>query len=133
MTEFRSKAEEFVTFFLDYMYNADIKDELNRRTQKMERSAGVQDLLRRAEGVFPQRAKDGKAETDKLKAEQVDKAIAESANVLDTREMFARKVAKNGGTHQLLRDLYAGHPEARERVADFLAAEDGEKDFASKE
>jgi hypothetical protein len=88
----------------------------------------VEKLILQAQAVFP-RADNGKTETDKLTEEQVDEAVESSENVIDTREMFARKVAENGGVRTMLRGLFEGDPEARERAAEFLAAEDGEKEF----
>jgi len=130
----RSAAERFVSKFLDYIYKTDIEDYFNKTTQKMERSAGVDALVKQAEAVFPGRPLNGKsaqAENEKLSEADKDAAIAASPGVVDTREMFARRVAKNGGTHKLLRDLFDGKSDAHDRVAEFLAAEDGEKEFSS--
>lgn len=132
MTDYRSEAEKFVTEFLDYVEAYDILDKLNRQTQKMERSPGVAALIKQAESVFPKRADDGKAETDKLTSEQIDEAIAASPNVLPTREMFSRKVQASGGTRDMLRRLYEGDPSARDDVQAFLEAEDGVTKFAKE-
>ena len=125
MGEFRSEAEQFVSYFLDYIYKEDIKDELNKRTQKMERSPGVQDLVRRAQAVFPERAKDGNLENKKLSEAQIDAAIVGAPNVADLRKEFGKRTQANGGTRKMLRDLYAGEPGAAEAVREFLDYEDG--------
>lgn len=130
MTDYRSKAEIFATDFLNYIYEYDILDELDKRTNKMVRSAGVQNLVKQAEAIFPPRIKEGETAPE-LTDEQRSEAIAAAPNVVDTREMFARRVAKNGGTHALLRQLYADAPGAREAVKEFFEAEDGEKEFAT--
>lgn len=132
MTDYRSAAEQFVTEFLDYVYQYDIRDKLNMQTNKMERSPGVAKLIQKAEAVFPPRIKRGE-EAPTLTAEQIDEAVKTSPNVVDTREEFSRRVAKNGGTHALLRALYKGEPDAIERVKEFFAAEDGEITFRPKD
>lgn len=132
MSEYRSAAEQFVTEFLDYVEKYDIKDELNKRKNIMERSPGVEALIKKAQAIFPPRVDVGKVETDKLTEAQVDEAIATSPNVIDTRARFAKRVAANGGTHALLRQLYADEPGAREAVEAFLNAEDGKMEFASE-
>jgi len=129
MGEFRAAAEKFVSDFLDYIYKADIKDSFNKRTQEMERSPGVQALIKQAESVFPPRAKDGRKETDKLSEDDRNAAVEAAANVVDTREMFSRRVAKNGGTQRLLRDLYEDKPGAQQAVQAFFDAEDGVTKF----
>ena len=133
MSEFRSAAEQFVTDFLDYMYKEDILDHFNNKTQKMERSAGVEALVKQAQRVFPARADDGKKETDKLTPEQIEQAVKGSPEtVIDTREMFARKIQKNGGTRALLRGLYNNEPGVADKVREFFEAEDGDKEFAKE-
>jgi hypothetical protein len=129
MTDYRSEAEKFVTEFLDYIQEVDILDHLDKRTNKMVRSPGVEKLIRSAKAVFPARADNGKVETDKLDPAAMNEAIITTSNVIDTREMFARKVQKNGGVRSLLRSLYRDEPGAADAVAEFLAAEDGEKEF----
>ena len=129
MSDYRSDAEKFVTDFLDYVHNHDILDHFDKRTQKMIRSAGVEALIKQAKAVFPPRADDGKAETDKLTEDQRDEAIKNSSNVVDTREMFAARVQKNGGVRRILRELMDGNPQALKDAEEFFAAEDGEKEF----
>lgn len=132
-TPFRSAAEKFVTEFLDYMYDPDILDQLDKKTNKMVRSPGVEKLYQKASRVFPKRVDDGKAETDKLTQDEQDAAIAASPGVvLDTREMFGRSTQKNGGVRELLRQVMQGDEAAMARAADFFAAEDGQKEFAKE-
>jgi hypothetical protein len=65
--DYRSKAEIFVTTFLDYITQHDILDEFDKRTQKMVRSEGVENLVKMASEIFPPRVRVGKVETDKLR------------------------------------------------------------------
>ena len=125
MTEFRSNAEKFVTEFLDYVYQYDIKDMLNKQTQRMERSAGVETLIKMAQAVFPDRQKG----PNKLTQKQTDAAIRAANNVVDTRKMFSRKVATNGGLRGLIMQMAEGDPEATETLFEFVKAEKGIKDF----
>ena len=134
MSEFETGGREFAIDFLNYYDKYGINDEFDKRTQKMVPSAGVLALVKQAKSIFPERAAgEQKKLNDSLTKEQVDEAIASDSNVLDTREMFAKRVARNGGTHALLRALYKGEPGASEAVLEFLQAEDGEKEFAKSE
>jgi hypothetical protein len=127
---FRSAAEEFVTQFIDYVDKYDILDELNKRTNKMERSPGVEKLIRDAKKVFPERKpKTAGAEMTALSEEERMLAIAASANVVDTREMFSRKIQENGGVREMLRRLLDGDDAAREEAREFFKAENGRKEF----
>jgi hypothetical protein len=128
MTDYRSEAEKFVTDFLDYVYEHDILDKLNKQTQRMERSPGVQALVKQAEAVFPSRIKRGQ-EAPALTDSERQEAIESASNVVDTREMFSKKMQQNGGARKLLRALYNGEEGAPEAVKEFLAAEDGTKEF----
>jgi hypothetical protein len=132
MTEFREAAERFVSDFLDYIYKADIKDDYNKRTQTMERSPGVEALIKQAEAVFPARVKDGQKANAQLTDEQRETAMQATPNIVDTREMFSRRVQKNGGTQKLLRDLYEGRPGASDAVKEFFDAEDGKTKFSNE-
>jgi hypothetical protein len=125
MTDYRTEAEKFVTEFLDYVDEYDIQDKLNKRTNKMERSAGVETLVKRARGIFPERQKG----PSKLPEAQLVAAIEASPNVVDTREMFARKTQENGGVRQMLKEILEGNQDAIERAHEFFAAENGEKEF----
>lgn len=129
MTDYRSKAEIFVTSFLDYVEKHDILDEFDKRTQKMVRSPGVEALVKEASQVFPARVKIGKKETDKLTPEQIDVAVTESPNVLDRRDVFSRKIQSNGAARGLLERVMEGDTEAMALAAEFLQAEKGEKQF----
>ena len=131
MSEFRSAAEIFLARFLDYVYKHDIKDEFNKRTQKMERSPGVATLIKEAEQASPRAADgaDGKQRTDALTTQQVDEAMKATPNVIDRREDFGRRIQLNGGTRKLLQELFDGEPGARVRVEEFLSAENGIKKF----
>lgn len=131
MSDYRSEAEKFVTAFLDYVYEYDILDQLNKRTQKMERSPGVQSLVKMAESVFPARIKKGEP-TPEIAPEDADAAIKASPNVIDTREMFSRRVQESGGVRSMLRSLYYDEPGAADKVREFLEAEDGTKEFAKE-
>lgn len=131
MTDYRSEAEKFVTAFLDYVYEYDILDQFNKRTQKMERSPGVQSLVKMAESVFPPRVKKGEP-TPEIAPEDADAAIKASPNVIDTREMFSRRVQESGGVRSMLRSLYYDEPGAADKVREFLEAEDGTKEFAKE-
>ena len=131
MGEYRSEAEIFVTSFLDYIDEYDILDKLDRRTQKMVRSAGVESLIAQARNVFPKRIEKG--QTIPVPAPEVVDQLVQADNVIDTREMFARKTAENGGVRAMLRAIVEGRPdasEAFEQAKEFLAAEDGKKEFA---
>jgi hypothetical protein len=131
MNDMRSEAEKFVSEFLDYVEEYDILDYYNKQRQKMQRSAGIETLIKRAKTVFPERKPDG--ESAKLMAElnqeERDKAIEASSVVIDTREMFSRRVAKNGGVRRMLREVIQGNPIALAEAMEFFAAEDGEKEF----
>lgn len=127
MTDFRSAAEIFVTQFIDYVEKHDIKDEFNKRTQKMERSPGVEALIRDAKKVFPERI--GTEGTDKLSQDEIAEAIEASPNVIDTQEMFGRKIQMNGGVRQMLRGVLEGDSEATFAALEFIRAEDGLKEF----
>lgn len=133
MTEYRSAAESFVIEFLRYVQKHDILDEFNKRTQKMERSPGIAAIIKQAQSVFPPEVEDGKKETDKLTKEQVDEAIEASPDVLDTRELFGRKIAENGAARGLLEKVLAGDVAAIEQANEFLQAERGEKKFREDE
>ncbi|RZK44828.1 MAG: hypothetical protein EOO61_02335 [Hymenobacter sp.] len=128
MTDFRSKSEEFVSKFLDYIYKYDIKDNFNNQTQKMERSAGVEKLIAQAQAVYP-RADNGQVENSKLAVEQMEEAIEKSSNVLDLREEFARKIAANGSARGLLEKVLSGDEAAKLEAIEFIKAERGEKEF----
>lgn len=130
MTEFRSAAEDFTTKFLDYVQTYDILDEFNKQTQKMQRSAGVEKLIKHAQSVFPPRVADGQKENEKLTEEQVQEAASrDNVVVLERREDFGRRIAANGGARGLLEKVLAGDPEAIAQAVDFVAAEKGEKEF----
>ena len=60
---------------------------------------------------------------------QRKEAIESSVNVLDTREMFSRKVQQNGGLRRLLREVIGGDNKAFEEAVEFFKAEDGKKEF----
>lgn len=129
MSDFRSNAEKFVSNFLDYIYKYDIHDEFDKRTQKMVRSAGVQALVKEAEAVFPKRADDGKAETDKLTVDELESAIDASNNVIDRRDVFSRKIQKNGAARGLLERVLAGDKDAVDMARELIAADNGKKEF----
>lgn len=133
MSEFREAAEAFVVEFIRYVDKYDINDEYNKKTNKMERSPGVQSLIDQARKVFPEQVDDGKTETDKLSVVQVDEAIANSPNVIDTRDMFSRKIQENGGVRRLLEEVLNGSEEARLQAVEFFRAERGEKEFGKSE
>lgn len=128
MSDYRSESEKFVTEFLDYVYKYDIQDEFNKRTQKMERSAGVTKLISHAESIFPARSKGGRQ-----KIENIEEVIAEAKNVVDRRDVFARKIQQNGAARGLLEKLVRCPPEQTLEVLqlaeEFLQAEEGKKEF----
>ena len=128
MTDYRSEAEKFVTDFIDYVNQHNILDQFNKRTQKMERSPGVDALVKQAMSIFPDRQKG----PTKLSNPELDEAIKAAPNVVDTRSMFARRTQENGGVRAMLRAIVEGSPdadEAVERAKEFFAAEDGTKKF----
>jgi hypothetical protein len=128
--DYRSKAEIFVTTFLDYITQHDILDEFDKRTQKMVRSEGVENLVKMASEIFPPRVRVGKVETDKLSQEELDKAVAESSEVVvDRRDVFSRKIQANGAARGLLARVLAGDSEAIELGRELVAADAGEKTF----
>lgn len=128
MTDYRSDAERFVTAFIDYVEEHDIKDYFDTKMNKMERSPGVENLVKQAKAVFPERI--GLEGTKDLSTTEVSEAIeASDGVVIDRREDFARRVQANGGVRKMLRSLFNGEPDAHDRVAEFFAAEDGEKPF----
>lgn len=128
--DYRSKAEIFVTEFLDYVTQHDILDEFDKRTQKMVRSAGVEKLVKMASEIFPPRVKRGKLETDKLSEQEISDAINGAPNVVvDRRDVFSRKVQANGAARGLLAAVLAGDMDAIELSKEFLAADAGEKNF----
>jgi hypothetical protein len=129
MTDYRSKAELFVTEFLDYINKHDILDHFDKKTQKMIRSAGVEALIRQASDVFPPRVAIGKAETDKLTSEQVSNSIEESENVLDRRDAFSRKIQTNGGAKGLLERILEGDVTAIPLARELIDADNGDKEF----
>lgn len=132
MTDYRSESEKFVTAFLDYVYEYDIKDKLNKQTQRMERSPGVQVLVNMAEDIFPTRKDKGvaAAEMRALPVEEVDEAIAQSPNVIDTRAMFAAKISENGGLRNLAMQMADGDDEAFQLLIQYGLAEKGKKEFS---
>lgn len=125
MSDYRSDAEKFVTDFIDYVQQHDILDQLNKRTQKMERSPGVDALVKQAMAVFPERI--GDAGNKKLTPKQMDAAIAAAPNVEDMRAVFARKVQANGSARGLLEKVLAGDDEARELAEKLIRADKGEE------
>lgn len=129
MDDYRSKAEIFVTRFLDYVQVYDIKDFFNKSTQTMERSPGIQALITEAESVFPTRVISGKTVTDAIDAEVVEELINTSPNVIDSREVFSRKIKDAGAARGLLERVIAGDMEAIELAKEFIKAENGEKEF----
>lgn len=128
MTDFRSEAEKFVTSFLDYVETHDILDHFDRRTQKMERSPGVQALIAEAQTVFPPRVDDGKKATDNLPQEKIE-ILVESPNVIDRRDVFSARIQKNGAARGLLERVLNGDQEAVNLAAELIAADRGEKEF----
>ena len=129
MSDYRSSAEIFVTAFLDHVRRHDILDEFDKRIQKMVRSEEIEALVKMASDVFPPRVKEGKKETDKLTEEQVSVAIANSPNLLDRRDVFARKIQTNGAAQGLLEQVLKGDPIAKELAQEFIRAIHGEKQF----
>ena len=131
MSDFRSDAERFVTEFLDYVYKYDIRDQLNKQTQRMERSPGVETLVKMAQAVFPERKPGGKSarEMTELTAEQRDEAIAEALNVIDTRAQFSARIAMNGGLRGLVMAVGEGSQQAIDDLVEFVKAEKGLKEF----
>ncbi len=125
MTDYRSDAERFVTEFIDYVNKHDIKDYFNKQTQRMERSPGVEMLIKKARSIFPER----QAGPHKLTDEQLDEAIAAAPNVVDTRAQFSAKVAANGGLRGLVMALGTGDEEALHNLVEFVKAEQGIKEF----
>lgn len=129
MSDHRSAAEQFVTAFIDYVDKYDIKDELNKRKNIMERSPGIESLIKQANAVFPERL--GQEGNDAVT--DIDAAIAASPKiVIDTRKMFARKIQQNGAARGLLERVLAGDENAKSLATEFIAAERGEKDFGQE-
>jgi len=128
LSDYRSDAEKFVTDFIDYVNRYDILDQLNKHTQKMERSPGVEALVKRARAIFPDR----KSGPTTLSEPELDIAINAAPNVVDTRAMFSKRMQENGGVRAMLRAIVEERPdadEAVERAKEFFAAEDGMKKF----
>jgi hypothetical protein len=121
--EHRSKAEIFVTEFIDYVNRYDILDEFNKKTQKMERSSGVESLIMKAKEVFPERT----LGPSTVPEEEVTKIISEASHVLDRRDHFALKIQANRGAQGLLEDVLAG--KNMEIAQEFIKALKGEKEF----
>ena len=125
--DYRSASEKFVTEFLDYVEKYDIFDEFDKRTQKMARSAGVDALIKKASGVFPPRVKVGQIENALVK--DMDVTIEGAKNILDKRDVFARKIRDNGAARGLLEKVMTGDEKAIALAYEFLRAEKGEKEF----
>ena len=131
MTDYRSDAERFITEFLDYVYKYDIRDQLNKQTQRMERSPGVETLVKMAQSIFPERKPGGKSaeEMRNLSDAERNTAILASPNVVDTRAMFSAKIAANGGLHGLVMAVGDNVPGALEDLVEYVKAEKGLKEF----
>lgn len=135
MSNFRSDAERFVTEFLDYVYKYDIRDQLNKQTQRMERSPGVETLVKMAQAVFPERKPGGKSAQEMRDLSEIERneAILASANVIDTRAQFSAKIAANGGLRGLVMAVGDGSQEAIDDLVEFVKAENGLKEFHEPE
>lgn len=131
MSDYRSKAEDFVINFLRHVNKEDILDHFDKARQKMVRSPGIEALIKEAREVFPPQLENGggKEATDALTPEQVDSSIEESPHVLDRRDVFARKIQENGAARGLLRRVLDGDTEAAVMALELFAADDGETKF----
>lgn len=127
MTDYRSKAEVFVTEFIDYVNKHDILDYFDKRSQKMTRSAGVEALIRQANEVFPARV--GKEGTDKLTEVEIAEAVEASPNVIDRRDVFSKKIQDNGGARGLLERILNGDLAALPLAQELIDADNGDKEF----
>lgn len=123
------RAVRFVVDFLKYYEKEDILDLLDKRLNKMVTSPGVLQLVADARDILPPRADDGQIENAKLSQKELDDAVTKSENVIDTREMFSRKVQANGSARGLLEKVLNREGPAIELAREFLKAERGEKDF----
>ena len=123
------RALQFVVDFIKYYEKEDIKDFFDKAKNKMLTSPGVLALVAEARDILPARVEDGRLEVAKLSTEDLDKAITLSENVIDTREMFGRKVQANGSARGLLEKVLAGDEAAILQATEFVKAERGEKEF----
>lgn len=123
------RAVQFVADFIKYYEAYDIQDLLDKKLNKMVTSPGVLRLVADARDILPARADDGNAANLALSAKEIDEAIEEAHNVIDTREMFSRKVQANGSARGLLEKVLKGDVEAIAQAQEFVKAENGEKEF----
>jgi hypothetical protein len=128
MSDIREQALQFVADFIAYYEEYDILDKFDARRNKQVTSDGVLGLVKQARSIIP-RAEDGQIENSKLTADQVDEAVQNSPKIIDTREMFARKVQDNGSARGLLEQVLSGDQAAILLATEFVRAEKGEKEF----
>lgn len=131
-------AFDFVSYYEEY----DIKDKLNKQTNKMETSPGVHDLVKRARLLVPEKKGKIKAANDMrdMPEPEREKAIETSSNVINLRADFSKRISANGGLRALIAQLVDAQKVGDlERAADIFAemetftmAERGEETFGEK-
>jgi hypothetical protein len=128
MSDIREDALQFVANFIAYYEDHDILDKFDSKRNKQTTSDGVLALVKQARSILP-RAEDGQIENSKLTATQIDESIQLSANIVDTREMFSRKVQDNGSARGLLEQVLSGDQASILLATEFIRAQKGEKEF----
>jgi hypothetical protein len=101
-------AMDFIRDFLKFVESEGIYDEFDKDTNKMVTSSGVATLIKRAKEIMPPvlSNREASAQMRELTDEERDRLITNSGDrIVDLRTAFAKKMAKNGGSHVLLEKI----------------------------